>query len=46
MGDPQGPCTVADAGNVNVCFPDTTITDPVARQRDFITRLATYFCGP
>jgi hypothetical protein len=36
-----------DAGaSADVCFPNTTIQDLTARQRDFITRIATYFCGP
>ncbi len=46
---PNGPCgPLLDAGapDVSVCFPDTTIADPTARQRDFVTRIATYFCGP
>ena len=45
----KSPCPASqdDAGAVLAsCFPDLAITDPTARQRDFVTRIATYFCGP
>ena len=41
------PCTVDGAvPDLSACVDDRTITDPIARERDFITRLATVFCGP
>jgi hypothetical protein len=45
----KSPCPAPedDAGAMlAACFPDATITDLTARQRDFVTRIATYFCGP
>ncbi len=39
---------LADAGaSVDAsCLPDSTIADPAQQERDFVTRLATFFCGP
>jgi hypothetical protein len=43
----DAPCAV-DGGvpDLSACFDDATITDPLARERDFVTRLAGFFCGP
>jgi hypothetical protein len=32
--------------DINNCFPDQSIADPKAQQADWISRIATYFCGP
>jgi hypothetical protein len=44
----QAPCPMnpGPGSEADVCFRDDTIQDPAARQRDFVTRIATYFCGP
>jgi len=48
--NPMGMCDVlfgdAAPSDVTSCFPDETITDANAQRLDWITRMATYMCGP